>query len=111
MKIVIIGYGSRGEAEPFIVVGRELLRRGYEVCMAVPPNMIDFVESLGLVPTAYGPDSREAMNPPTSVSHPAAGMAFTNAFEMVSRLTEHITQVKTGKTKTLMSLAEGADLI
>jgi len=111
MKIVIIGYGSRGEAEPYIAVGRELLRRGHEVCMAVSPNTIDFAESLGLVPTAYGPDSREAMNPPTNVAHPVAGMAFTNPFEMVSRITEHITQVKTAKTKTLMSLAEGADLI
>ena len=111
MKIVIVGYGSRGEAEPFIAVGRELLRRGHEVCMAVSPNTIDFAESLGLVPTAYGPDSREAMNPPTNVAHPVAGMAFTNPFEMVSRITEHITQVKTAKTKTLTSLAEGADLI
>jgi UDP:flavonoid glycosyltransferase YjiC (YdhE family) len=107
MKIVIIGYGSRGEAEPFIVVGRELLRRGHEVRMAVPPNMIDFVESLGLVPTAYGPDSRQA----TNVIHPVAGMPFTNPFEMVSRITEDITQMKTAKSKTLMSLAEGADLI
>ena len=111
MKIVIVGYGSRGEAEPFIAVGRELLRRGHEVCMAVSPNTIDFVESLGLVPTAYGPDSREAMNPPTNIAHPVAGMAFTNVFEMVSGITEHITQVKTAKTKTLTSLAEGADLI
>ena len=111
MKIVVVGYGSRGEAEPFIAVGRELLRRGHEVCMAVPPDMVDFVESLGLVPTAYGPDSREALNLSTNVCHPMAGPGFTNAFEVVSQITEHITQVKTAKSKTLTSLAEGADLI
>ena len=111
MKIVVIGYGSRGEAEPFIAVGRELLRRGHEVCMAVAPSMVDFVASLGLVPTAYGPDSHEAMNLSTNVCHPVAGPGFTNAFEMVSQITEHITQVKTAKSKTLTSLAEGADLI
>lgn len=112
MRFVIVGYGkTRGEVEPFIVVGRELLRRGHEVCMAVPPDMIDYVESVGLVPTAYGPDSREAVNLPANVSRPVAGTAFPNAFEMVSEITEYITGVKTAKSATLVSLAQGADLI
>ena len=41
-------YGSRGDVEPCAVVGRELLRRGHDVRMAVPPNMFAFVESVGL---------------------------------------------------------------
>ena len=111
MKIVIVGYGSRGEVEPFAVVGRELLRRGHDVCMAVPPNMLDFVESVGLAATAYGPDSREAMNPATNVFHAVAGMALTNPLGMLGQVTEHVAQVKAAKGKTLTSLAEGADLI
>ncbi len=35
----------------------ELLRRGHEVRMAAPPNMVGFVESVGLDAVAYGPDS------------------------------------------------------
>ena len=111
MKVVIVGYGSRGEVEPFVVVGRELLRRGHDVCMAVPPNMLDFVESVGLASTAYGPDSREAMNPATNVFRAVAGMALTNPLGMLGEVTEYVTQVKTAKGKTLTSLAEGADLI
>ena len=63
MKVVLAGYGSRGDVEPCVAVGRELLRRGHDVHMAVPPNMIGFVESAGLVAVTYGPDSREEMNP------------------------------------------------
>ena len=37
----------------------ELLRRGHEVRMAVPPNLIGFVEAVGLTGVAYGPDSGE----------------------------------------------------
>jgi UDP:flavonoid glycosyltransferase YjiC (YdhE family) len=40
MKFVLASYGGRGDVEPAVVVGRELLRRGHEVCMAVPPNLL-----------------------------------------------------------------------
>lgn len=35
MKIVVAAYGSRGDVEPAIAVGAELLRRGHEVRVAV----------------------------------------------------------------------------
>ncbi|MGO9286502.1 glycosyltransferase, partial [Mycobacterium sp.] len=37
MKFVLASYGSRGDIEPCAAVGRELLRRGHDVRMAVPP--------------------------------------------------------------------------
>ena len=57
MKIVLVSYGSRGDVEPNAAVGRELLRRGYDVLMAVPPDLVGFAESAGLEATACGPDS------------------------------------------------------
>lgn len=47
MKIVLAGYGSRGDVEPCVAVGRELLRRGHDVLMAVSPDKLRFVESAG----------------------------------------------------------------
>ena len=44
MKVVLASYGTRGDVEPFATVGRELLRRGHDVCVAVPPNMVGFLE-------------------------------------------------------------------
>ena len=58
MKFVLASYGSRGDVEPCAAVGRELLRRGHEVRMAVPPDLVGFVESAGLAAVAYGPDTQ-----------------------------------------------------
>jgi UDP:flavonoid glycosyltransferase YjiC (YdhE family) len=58
MKFVLASYGSRGDIEPCAAVGRELLRRGHDVRMAVPPELVGFVESAGLAAVAYGPDRR-----------------------------------------------------
>jgi UDP:flavonoid glycosyltransferase YjiC (YdhE family) len=58
MKFVLASYGTRGDVEPCVAVGRELLRRGHEVRMAVSPDMVGFAESAGLAAVAYGPDPR-----------------------------------------------------
>ena len=62
MKFVLASWGSRGNVEPCAAVGRELLRRGHEVRMAVTPDLVGFVESAGLAAVAYGPDSRQALD-------------------------------------------------
>ncbi|EUA24261.1 glycosyltransferase family 28 N-terminal domain protein [Mycobacterium xenopi 3993] len=51
-------YGTRGDVEPGVTVGRELLRRGHDVRVAVPPDLVGFAESAGLAAVAYGPDAR-----------------------------------------------------
>src|ERR1700761_215695 len=54
MKFVLACYGTRGDIEPSVVVGRELLRRGHDVRMAVPPDLVGFAEAAGLPAIAYG---------------------------------------------------------
>ena len=58
MRVVLAFYGTRGDVDPGVAVGRELSRRGHEVCMAVPPDLVGSVESMGLRAVAYGPDTR-----------------------------------------------------
>ena len=58
MKFVLAFYGTRGDVEPGVVVGRELLRRGHDVRMAVPPDLVGFVESAGLAAVAYGVETQ-----------------------------------------------------
>jgi vancomycin aglycone glucosyltransferase len=105
MRFVVAGYGSRGDVEPCVAAGRELLRRGHDVQMAVPPNMLDFMESAGLAAVAYGPNSqlveefrqhfREIENPITKLLE----------------ATRHYTEVWEQKGATLIELAKGADLL
>ncbi|WP_156764503.1 glycosyltransferase, partial [Mycobacterium sp. E3247] len=37
MKFAVASYGTRGDIEPCLAIGRELTRRGHDVRMAVPP--------------------------------------------------------------------------
>ena len=61
MKFVLACYGTRGDVEPCVVVGRELLRRGHEVRIAVSPDLVGFADAAGLAAVAYGPDSETAL--------------------------------------------------
>lgn len=57
-KFVLACYGSRGDVEPSIAIGRELQRRGHDVRIAVPPDQVAFAQAAGLRVTPYGADTR-----------------------------------------------------
>ncbi|OBI94746.1 glycosyltransferase [Mycobacterium alsense] len=106
MKVALAGYGSRGDVEPCVAVGRELRRRGHDVRMAAPPDMVGFVEAAGVDAVAYGPDTREQQSA-------AAGLvgAGANPIGALGEIMERLTKVWTSKTATVTSLATGADLL
>ncbi|MBA0046088.1 glycosyltransferase [Mycobacterium sp. NPDC050853] len=58
MKFVLASYGTRGDIEPSVVVARELQRRGHDVVMAVPPDLMGFTEAAGLETVSYGLDTK-----------------------------------------------------
>jgi len=107
MKFVLAAYGSRGDVEPCAVVGRELRRRGHDVRIAVPPNMVAFAESVGLDVMAYGPDSHAQLN--TAADFFVANMK--NPFAALPEVVERVSKVWVDKGTALASLAEGADLL
>ena len=101
MKFVLAGYGSRGDVEPFAAVGKELLRRGHDVCMAVAPNMVGFLETVGFAAVAFGPEPLSSVRSRT-VDDSASAMA-----EQVEYLSRAMEEWGT----TLTALANGADLL
>lgn len=113
MKFVLASYGTRGDIEPSVAIGRELQRRGHEVRMAVPPDLIDFAESAGLAASAYGLATQTWLdayrNFWTSV--------FRNAWKIGElrrlwpELYEPLVQCWEEISATLTSLADGADLL
>jgi UDP:flavonoid glycosyltransferase YjiC (YdhE family) len=106
MKFVLVGYGSRGDVEPCAAVGRELLRRGHDVRMAVSPDKSGFVQAAGLTAVAYGPDTREQMNAAAEFVRNVA-----NPISVLPGVVERLTQVWAEKSATLTSLAKEADLL
>ncbi|MDA4107547.1 glycosyltransferase [Mycolicibacterium holsaticum] len=113
MKFVLASYGSRGDIEPLVAVGRELLRRGHEVQMAVPPDLIGFAEAAGPSAVAYGPDLQAVLD-----AHRVFWTHFFRRFWKVRELVEHRREVVEPFLQcwkdiiaTLTSLAEDADLL
>jgi UDP:flavonoid glycosyltransferase YjiC (YdhE family) len=106
MKFVVVSYGGRGDVEPCAAVGRELSRRGHEVCVAVPPNLTGLVASAGLVAVDYGSDTQSQMNAATDFlgsAQSGIGLKF--------QVAERVNRIWADKSATLTSLAEGADLL
>lgn len=113
MKFVLAFYGSRGDIEPCVAVGRELLRRGHEVRMAVSSDLVGFAESVGLSAVGYGPDSRAWHD-----LHSNFMMQVFRNFWKVRDLIrlgrrdwEFFVQFWEEANATLTSLADGADLV
>jgi len=113
MKFVLANWGTRGEVEPYVTVGRELVRRGHDVCMAVAPEMVDFVESAGPAAVAYGPDLKAVLDPHRDFWTYFFGNPWKirQLGEMWAEVSEPMTQCRADVSKTLTSLADGADLL
>jgi UDP:flavonoid glycosyltransferase YjiC (YdhE family) len=107
MKFVVAGYGSRGDVEPCMAVGRELLRRGHDVRLALtaPPDMLAFIESAGLTAVPYGPDWQAQMRDDGFVR------MIQNPLSAIHEAVEYVAQVSAEKSAALMSLTNGADLL
>jgi UDP:flavonoid glycosyltransferase YjiC (YdhE family) len=108
MRFTVAVHGTRGDVEPCAAVARELLSRGHEVRMAVPPNLIGFVASAG-VPgaVAYGPDSQKQLDADFFRDF----WKVQNPVTLARKGVEYITEGWAEMSATLVSLTDGADLI
>ncbi len=113
MKFVLATWGSRGDIEPSAAVARELVRRGHEVSIAVPPDLVGFTEAAGIPTVGFGPDSKTILDAHRDFwtcffSTPWKLRAMIKPrLEIAGPLLEGWQEM----SSTLVSLADGADLI
>jgi UDP:flavonoid glycosyltransferase YjiC (YdhE family) len=104
MKILLAPLGSRGDVQPQVVVGEELLRRGHSVTLAGPPDFREMSESQGLrflpVGEAMGPLIRR--NSEMTEQNPAT--ALPGQLKLVQRYIEQ-------QVGDLLSHEHDADLV
>ncbi|UXA04216.1 glycosyltransferase [Mycobacterium sp. SMC-2] len=108
MKIAMASSGSRGDVEPCTAVGAELQRRGHDVSMAVPPNLIGLVEAAGLDAVPYGPNQEDGYWDTDFLRHwwrvPEVARLWREAQELLA-------QAWAEMSTTLVEIANGADLV
>jgi UDP:flavonoid glycosyltransferase YjiC (YdhE family) len=107
MKFALAIHGSRGDVEPFAAVGLELRRRGNDVRMAVPPDMVGFAESAGLETVEYGPSS-QTVNEEDFVQN---FWDISTPVKVVRAGKHYLGEVWSEMGATLTSLTDGADLL
>ncbi len=113
MKIALSSYGTRGDIEPSVAVGRELLRRGHDVRMAVPPDLVRFVEAAGLPAVGYGLEVEPQLD-----GYRDLWTTWARHFWRVQDLVvlcrealKTVTEQWAELSRTLMSFADGADVL
>lgn len=108
MKIVVAVHGTRGDVEPCAAVARELRDRGHDVRMAVPPNLIGFVASIGFTDAVpYGVDSQQQVESDAFQNY----WQFHNPLTVARKAIDYYTAGWTDMNAALTDLAAEADLI
>ncbi|WP_319437515.1 glycosyltransferase [Mycobacterium sp. RTGN5] len=113
MKLVLSSYGGRGDIEPAVVVGCELQRRGHDVRMVVPPNLVGFAEAAGLPAVAYGLDSKDILELQWRyfTVYGRTPWKLKELNRMASETAQFADECWAEMTRTLASVAQGADLL
>jgi UDP:flavonoid glycosyltransferase YjiC (YdhE family) len=113
MKFVLASWGSRGDVEPNLAVGSELVRRGHDVCMAVPPDLVAFTEAAGVAAVGFGPEAQSILDSHRDFwtcffSHP---WRIRDLIRSRLDIAGPLVRGWQAMSMTLRSLADGADLI
>ncbi len=109
MRYALACYGTRGDVEPSVSVGRELQRRGHDVRLAVPPDLVEFAEAAGLATVAYGPELQAFLR--EDFLRNFWTQLFRNPIGSLRELWQPIVRYWGETSTTLASLADGADLL
>ncbi|MEY8016651.1 glycosyltransferase [Mycobacterium servetii] len=114
MRVVLACYGTRGDVEPCVAIGRELLRRGHDTRIAVTPDLVGFAEAAGLAAVAFGPDFKTYNDTQRNLL-PATDFRILLNIPRLIRLSREaealLTQTWKQTSAVLTPLAEGADLL
>lgn len=82
MHVTLLAVGSRGDVQPYLVLGRRLTARGHTVRVAAPASYRGLVEAAGLecAPLSFDPVTADPLAPPPA--GPPAGGRRDDAFEV-----------------------------
>lgn len=107
MRIAILGYGSRGDIQPVLVVADALKRRGHEVRLTVNVNSAEWAKRSGLDVLPMYPDVEAFMRSPGGQRLVAKGKSSTLFRELAALEERHNDDI----TRVCREACRGADLV
>lgn len=107
MRIVLLTAGTRGDTQPMVVLGRELMGRGHDVVVGASPNTVDFIRAAGVEVAPVGPDSQQVLESPDGQRWLASG----NAKAFMAALSRIAHESWPSTSEEMIELCRGADVI
>lgn len=107
MRMLVAFGGSRGDAQPGILIARELRERGHHVKLAVSPNLVDLAANHGVPAHGFGLDTGELLRRQLATRARRAA----NPVARVSALRRLNQQGFTEAAEDLLELAAGTDVV
>ncbi|MFG2005195.1 glycosyltransferase [Spirillospora sp. NPDC048911] len=107
MRIAMLAAGTRGDVQPMVAVGDELVRRGHEVVVAVNSDLAGWVTRAGLRAVPTGVDVGRFLNSPESRRMLARGKVATT----IKHIAEDEQRVNQEIVTACAQAAEGADVV
>lgn len=107
MRICLIGAGTRGDAQPMVLLARELQGRGHDVVVGVSADLVGFAERAGLPTLPFGPDNREVLGSDDGQRMLASG----DVRQLLGRLAQVSHERFALSVQELAALVQGADLV
>jgi sterol 3beta-glucosyltransferase len=107
MRLTLLAKGTRGDVQPLMVLGAELRRRGHEVVLGTPPNLVEFATRAGFSARPVGIDSLAFLQSPEGHALLASGNARKLAAGFAKVARDHLEQTH----REILDATEGAELI
>jgi sterol 3beta-glucosyltransferase len=107
MRIALVTSGTRGDAQPMVVLGAELARRGHDIALGLPPNLVSFGERAGFLVRSVGPDSQAFMESPEGQTWLASG----NVKAFMDALGKVVHDNSESSNAEMIAACSGADVI
>ncbi|NKY87191.1 glycosyltransferase [Nocardia veterana] len=107
MRIAIPLTGTRGDVQPVLALGLELRRRGHDVVLGVPPNLVDFAGSAGLPARACGPDVQRLYSSRAGQRALATG----NTLRLMQLVARQMADYADRMNREVIEVCAGAELI
>jgi UDP:flavonoid glycosyltransferase YjiC (YdhE family) len=107
MRVALVGYGTRGDVQPLVCLGRALAERGHEVEVLAPLNEVGMAQAAGLRSGALPLDFQAMLR-----AEPAQRMLASGRINALFRwLARQEEGYDSALRKTLVATAESVDLI
>lgn len=107
MKIAIPLTGTRGDVQPAVALGLELRRRGHDVLVGAPPNLVEFTRQAGLDALPCGPDVAQLYSSEEGQRALAAG----SSLKLMRMVGQQMDAYGEQMNREVIEVCRGADVV